>query len=186
LSGTTFYGSTSVGHLAVGALNIPFINGVGSSGFAAVQSFFTGLSFETSLVIKMRTIVEHFPGFGSALLPLCHPSPAFSPRAFEIYSGICREAPYAVMVKENGAGEYFRRILSLASRVGSALAPLAGPYAGIVSVASSAGSAIAKKLEERAAAAKVAAKPKQIIVTQKALKRVSRRAAGAPAMPSRQ
>jgi hypothetical protein len=181
-SDTTYFASTPYANITVGGASKAYVHGVSASGFAPIQSYFTGLSHETTLVIKMRTIVEHFPGFGSALLPLCHPSPAFSPKAFELYSAICREAPYAVMAKENSAGEYFRRILAIAAKVGGVLAPLAGPYAPVVTALSGARGALADAFKPKRPAE---AARKMVVKQTQAKFPVKRGQAGAGAMATR-
>lgn len=131
-SDTTYYTSTPYNQTTASGISRAYCHGVGSSGFGAIQVFLNGLSHETSLTITMRTIVEYFPSFNSALLPLTHPSPAFCPKVFEMYSKVARIAPYAVPVKENSVGEYFRRLLALLGKAGQAVAPAFGEFAPVV------------------------------------------------------
>jgi len=161
----------------------PIFNGLAQSGFGALQVYFTGLSNPTSLTITMRTVVEYFPTFNSPLLPLSTPSPSFCPKAFEIYSATCQLAPYAVPVKQNSAGEYFRRVLRIASSVGDAIAPYAGSFAPIVSSLSMGAGAVVKHLEKRAAD-KAVAKGKATAYVPKS-QRIARDEAGARAAPTR-
>lgn len=164
-------------------LNYPIFNGMAQSGFGAVQAFFTGLSNQTSLTLTMRTIVEYFPTFNSPLLPLTTPSPSFCPKAFEVYSSTVQLAPYAVPVKMNSAGEYFRRVLRIASNVGEAIAPFAGSFSPMVSSLASGAGAMVKHLDRRAAEKAVAKGKASAYVPKSA--RVARDEAGARAMPSR-
>lgn len=141
---------------SVDLLNHAVFNGVASSGFTAVQAYLTGLSHESTLTITMRTIVEYFPTFGSGLLQLTTPSPPFCPIAFEIYSRTAQIAPYAVPVKQNGAGEYFRKILSIAGAIGSAAAPFLGPVGGVVGLAGQGATALSRYIGTKANERKVA------------------------------
>lgn len=165
---------------------VPVFNGIAASGFNGMQAFFSGLSHETSLTITMRTIVEYFPSFNSGLLQLTTPSPAFCPAAFEVYSRTAQVAPYAVPVKQNGAGEYFRKVLSIAGSIGSAVAPFLGPAGGVVGLAGSGATALAQYLGKRANEKKVAAgKAPALPPRPKQAPRVRRDEAGARAQPTR-
>lgn len=132
----------------------PQFQGVSASGFSAVQVFLTGLSHESTITLTMRTMVEYFPSFNSGLLMLTTPSPPFCPAAFELYSRTAQVAPYAVPVKQNGAGEYFRKILAIVGSIGSSLAPFAGPYSTPVAAVASSASAAARYLKRREEAKK--------------------------------
>lgn len=165
--------------------SLPYVAGVAASGFSALQVFFTGLSHETSLVITMRTLVEYFPSFNSPLLMLTTPSPPFCPKVFEIYSKTCQIAPYAVPVKQNGAGAYFRGLMRVLSVAAMAAAPLTGPFAPYVAAAGTfAGSAAdimdARKDERRAAKTRTQAPHKPLPIPP-----VRRNEAGARAAPTR-
>lgn len=154
-SATAYAATTPLGFQVLDGASYPFIRGVGASGFAATQVFLNGLSHETSLTITMRTIVEYFPTFGSALLSLTTPSPAFSPKAFEIYSRACQLAPYAVPVKQNGAGEYFRKVLHFISAASGAVSPLVGSFAPLAGGISVGTKALANYLGEKANARRI-------------------------------
>lgn len=112
---------------ATGPIYVPNVYPRNPSGFAPCQIFLTGLSSQTSLTITFRTVVEYFPALGSPLLPLASPCSAFDPLAFELYSQIVKECPYAVPVNENSAGDYFRKVLAVVGRV----MQHAGPGLGI-------------------------------------------------------
>jgi len=171
------------GRLIVDGHTFPDFNGIAQSGFGAIQAYFTGLSNPTSLTITMRTVVEYFPTFNSPLLPLSTPSPSFCPKAFEVYSGTCQLAPYAVPVKQNSAGEYFRRVLRIASNVGEAVAPFMGSMAPMASGLASGAGALLKHMEKRAAD-KAVAKGKASAYVPKG-QRIPRDEAGARAAPAR-
>jgi len=102
--------------------------------FTPVQVYLTGLSNPTTLVIKLRMIVEYFPALTSTLLPLATPSPAYDPKVFALYSAIAAEAPYAVPVGQNAGGDYFRKILKVAGIGLQWLSPIFGPAAPAASM----------------------------------------------------
>lgn len=125
---------------------VPTIEAVYPSGFCPVQVFFSGLSNQTSLTITFRTIVEYFPALGSALLPLAEPSPTYDPSVFGAYSAIIKEAPYAVPVSQNAAGDYFKKILRVVSTALDLTSPMFGTYAPLVALAAKAGGLLASRL----------------------------------------
>lgn len=102
--------------------------------FTPIQVFLSGLSNQTTLVIKLRLIVEYFPALSSTLLPLATPSPAYDPKVFALYSAIAAEAPYAVPVGQNAAGDYFRKIMKVAGAGLQWLSPIFGSYAPAASM----------------------------------------------------
>lgn len=111
---------------------VPTFHARNPSGFSPMQVWFSGMSPSTSLTITFRTIVEYFPALGSTLLPLSEPSPVYDQAVLACYSAVITEAPYAVPVEQNSAGEYFRkvgRIISSALTIGS---PLFGSFAPLV------------------------------------------------------
>ncbi len=113
--------------------------------FTPIQVFLSGLSNQTTLVIKLRLIVEYFPSLTSSLLPLASPSPAYDPKVFALYSAIASEAPYAVPVDQNAAGDYFRKIMKVAGTGLQWLSPIfgtAGPAASMIGYALEKGSSL--------------------------------------------
>lgn len=84
-------------------------------------AFFTGLSNQTSLTIKLRVYVERAPGFSLPdLAPLASPSAGYDIKALEMYAQAINSLPAAVKVDENAAGDWWRA-------VGSVLKHVAGP-----------------------------------------------------------
>lgn len=141
-----------------GAVPVPTLDPVQSSGFSPLQVYFTGLSNETALTVTLRTIVEYFPAVGSTLLPLSEPSPVYDPMVFGAYSAIIQEAPYAVPVGQNAAGDYFRKILKVVSTALDLTSPMFGSYAPLVASAAKGGKILSqlgsppkKKVEKMAA-----------------------------------
>lgn len=125
-----------------------------SAYFSPVQVYLTGLSSQTTLTVTFRTIVEYFPDLGSPLIPMADPSPPFDPRVFTIYSRVIQEAPYAVPVGQNSAGDYFRKVLRVVGRVIDAGSPVLGEYAPIGSLVGRAISTLGaerKRLDQKAA-----------------------------------
>jgi hypothetical protein len=111
---------------------LPILQPTGPSGFSPMQVFITGLSPQSTLTVTFRTIVEYFPSLGSVLLPNATPSPSFDPKALALYGAIIKQAPYAVPVNQNSAGDYFRKVMMVAAAAAKLLSPLAGDYAPLV------------------------------------------------------
>lgn len=113
---------------------LPVVGQYDVAQFSPMESFFTGLSPQTTLSITFRTVIEYFPAPGDVLLPMSMPSPAYDPRAFAIYSAAAKLAPYAVQINMNAAGDYFRMVLRAIAASLPTLAPLLGPAAPLASV----------------------------------------------------
>lgn len=117
------------------------------NGFSPMQVFCSGLSPETSLTLKFRTVVEYFPSVTSILLPLASPSPVYDPKVLAAYSYVVARAAYAEPVGQNAAGEYFRKILMLLSMGLDAINPVFGSYAPIAMAASSLAKAVSSRIQ---------------------------------------
>lgn len=146
---------------------VPYFFGAMPSGFSPIEVYLSGLSNQTTLSIKFRTIVEYFPDLGSSLLPISSPSPPFDPKAFALYAGVAAVSDYVVPVDQNDAGDYFRGILRVISNVGPLIAPLTGPIAPFVSV----GARVAGEVEKRWAKRAVTAKKPQKVQRRTMVKR---------------
>lgn len=99
-------------------------------------AFFTGLSPQTTLTIKLRLYVERAPGFSLPdLAPLATPSAGYDTRALELYAQVINSLPAAVKVNENAAGDWWRAVTSVLSHVAGPLGVALNsfvPGAGIV------------------------------------------------------
>jgi hypothetical protein len=126
-------------YLVGGATNFGFIPGMGfcvynqvtaldlgttpkvvalpTNAFQPLSIFFTGLSNQSSLTVTLRTIVEYSPEPNSVNIPMLKVSPALDIAALEAYFRIARDAPYAVPVSMNSAGEYFKLVWDVARGV---------------------------------------------------------------------
>jgi hypothetical protein len=96
--------------------------------FNTTGCFFTGLSTQTTLTIKLKIYVERAPTFlEPSLSVLASPSAPYDVLALELYARAVAELPVAVPVAENGLGDWFRTILKIvkgaAGPVGAALDP---------------------------------------------------------------
>lgn len=120
-----------------GVNRIPLHHARYPSGFSPIQVICSGLSAQTTLTLTFRTVVEYFPALTSPLLPLGSPSPVFDPLAFELYGKLVSGLPYAVQVKDNAAGDYFRKVLMFIARVMNTSAPLFGEFGPLVKIGSS-------------------------------------------------
>lgn len=169
VAGAAVYQTAPTTNSTFGGIVCPASNGTTDSIFGATCSYFTGLSNQTTLTITLRSVVEYFPYPGSALLPAATPSPAYDPVSLQLYSLAVREAPYAVPVAQNSAGDFFRKILRVISNVAPVVgAMLPSPAAqGILSGVGMAAGAGSTLLEQRKA------------------KKVARETAGAQAQPSK-
>jgi hypothetical protein len=95
--------------------NFPFV-----SPFNVNGTYFTGLSYETTLVVSGTWIVEFTPATGDAkIMSLTHPSPPYDPCAIELYEKISHALPAGVSVKDNAAGDWIQTIAALAQEAGA-------------------------------------------------------------------
>lgn len=160
-------GSTTVNNVpAAKSFVTATLNGVCPSGFSPVEAYFTGLSPQTTLTVTFRTLVEYFPGASSNLLPMATPSPPYDPTVLKMYSNLVRNAPYAVMVKDNASGDYFRVILRLIQNLAPVVAGFSGAYAPAILLAGKAAGAVNGVIDRRG-------------------QKVDKKGAGARAIPSR-
>jgi len=94
---------------------------------------YTGLSDQTTILLRVRWILERFPNEAQPqVLVLAKPCARYSPFSLELYRSIAQELPPAVMYKENPAGEWWKRILGTIGKVGAPLLsmiPGVGPLA---------------------------------------------------------
>jgi hypothetical protein len=85
-------------------------------GFVPLNSpvaFYTGLSQETTLTLRVRWIIERFPNDNeSSIVVLSTPTAHYDPVALEIYSRLMMKTPPAVMFKENPQGEWWKTMLA--------------------------------------------------------------------------
>lgn len=88
--------------------------------FDTTGAYFTGLSEETTLTIKLRVYVEKAPGWTEpALAVLCTPSAGRDDLAMTLYSHAISQLPVAVTVKENGIGDWFKGVVNVLRDVSS-------------------------------------------------------------------
>lgn len=113
----------------------PSIYGPCPSSFAPVCSYFTGLSKETTLTVTCRAIVEYFPNIASSLLPIATPSAPYDPAVLQAYNETVTKAPYAVPVRMNAGGRYFREALGVLGRVAPYVASALKGFAPVASMA---------------------------------------------------
>lgn len=101
--------------------NYPAFQSHSISGFTPMMALFSGLSDQTTLTITCKTIVESFPIPSNPLAPLATPGCPFDADAMRAYSAISAEAPYAVKVGQNAAGDFFKSIIQVARVAAPAL-----------------------------------------------------------------
>jgi hypothetical protein len=100
-----------------------------SMPFDISGSYFSGLSHETTLTVKLRVYVERAPMFDTpSLSVLASPSAGYDTTALELYAQAISQLPVAVTVAENGLGDWFRGVIRvLKSAVGTAT-DVVGPF----------------------------------------------------------
>jgi len=95
-------------------------------------AFFTGLSPNSSFLVRTIFYVERFPTPDEKdIVLLTKPSACHDPMALEIYDRMLKEMPVGVPVAENGLGDWFYDAISAVSPVLSAIPhPLAQAFGG--------------------------------------------------------
>lgn len=96
--------------------------------FDTAGAYFTGLSAETTLSIKVKFYVEKAPMHTDAVLSvLATPSAGLDTKALQIYSHAITQIPVGVPVRDNGLGDWFRSVLNVVKTVAGGAAGLLGP-----------------------------------------------------------
>lgn len=98
--------------------------------FNSSGAYFTGLSYETSLVVNLIMYIERFPSASELdLVVLANPSPPHDPVAKLLYSEMTRSMPIGVKVRDNASGDWFFELVSGVSKVlAPGLSLLGGPW----------------------------------------------------------
>jgi len=94
-------------------------------------AYFTGLSYQTTLTINMKLLLESAPGPRSPLATLAEPSPAYDPEALRVYSQLVTKLPVGVPFDENPDGEWFRTVLGTLGTI-STMASAINPMFGVL------------------------------------------------------
>jgi len=111
---------------------------------------YTGLSYQTTLTVNVRWLIERSPGPNEPdLVVLATPSSASDPLALELYTHCMMKMPPGVMLSENPLGEWFRNALSTvatwAPKIGNVLGNVI-PGAQVVGQAVGKGAGVARNL----------------------------------------
>jgi hypothetical protein len=89
--------------------------------------YFTGLSYNTTLTVNVRWLIERVPSPAETdLVVLATPSSAYDPVALQLMGRCMQDMPPGVMLKENSLGSFFRSALSKTSE----WAPRIGEFVG--------------------------------------------------------
>lgn len=113
-----------------------FETNVSKSPYDQFGAYFTGLNTNTTLKVVKHYLIERFPTYLSVdLVTMAKPTPAYDPRALELYTQIASFLPTGVPVEDNFIGAF----LSGLARVAKAVAPIVIP-----AIANSISSAFAK------------------------------------------
>jgi len=103
---------------------------------------FTGLSYTTTLNLRVRWILERFPSDAEGqILVISSPSADYDPIALEIYSKCVQRMPAGVPFTENPAGEWWKNMLvAIADVATPLLKSLPGPLGMALGTAAQVGS----------------------------------------------
>jgi len=138
-----------------GAANIAYrVPDLYGSPFDCSGAHFTGLSYNTTLTINVRWILERLPGPNEVdLVVLAQPPTPFDPLALELYTRALDNAPPGVMLSENPLGEWFTSVLKKvgewAPKIGGALGDIGVPFAETVGKIAGAAASKAVKAREK-------------------------------------
>lgn len=89
----------------------------------------TGLSAETTLLVKMKVYVERSPTWiDTDLAPLASPSAAYDINALQLYAHAVNMLPCAVKVNENAAGDWFKSVLDVMRTVAGPVTEIVGSF----------------------------------------------------------
>lgn len=122
--------------------------------FEASGAYFTGLAYETALTISARFFVEVFPAPGNNLVSLAQPAAPVDSRALQCYSEIISDLLPGYPVRDNDAGDFFRKVLGAAKKLSAMARPIVGvaqtiPQLKGVATAMSAGMDLVDKIPEK-------------------------------------
>jgi hypothetical protein len=107
--------------------------GVDVTQFNHSGAYFSGLSLQDTLDIRMTWFVERVPGVENPdLLVLSKPTPVRDPQCLQMYSAIMSGMPAGMKADANALGDWFRDALEVATEtVAPALAALPGPVGAL-------------------------------------------------------
>jgi len=105
-------------------------------------SFCTGLSPETTFAVTLKATIEILPNATSVLIDFTAPAPPFSPKLEELYTSMVAQMPPSSPVGDNASGDFFKRMIKIATPIISTMFPTAAPV--VNSVASLANKGIDK------------------------------------------
>lgn len=86
-------------------------------------AYFSGLSYQTTLQLNVRLLVEVAPSATSPLVTLSSPSAAYNLAALELYKATVQELAPGCPVGMNAKGDFWRNALGAIGSVASFLAP---------------------------------------------------------------
>lgn len=104
-----------------------FTLGVRQSG-----AYFTGLSTQTKLRLNVKYLIACQPDSDDPLITLAKPAGPKDNLAIEIYSRCIEKIPPGVKVSENGAGDWFRGLLGVVSKVAPIVGSAFGPAGAVI------------------------------------------------------
>jgi len=104
--------------------------------FDCTGAYFKGLPAAATLQVYITRIIEVSPGPNSGYRLLQNPAPSYDVQALMSYINIARSLPVACPFAENGFGDWWRKVVAIASKVTKALSPFSKPLMGALDVAS--------------------------------------------------
>jgi len=98
------------------------VGGWEESGFESFKIVLSSLSINSAFRITFRTIVEYFPDPDDLTsLSLATLSPAYEPRAFQLYQQVAHRLAVAVPVSSNAAGDWWKAVWKVVQQVAPAV-----------------------------------------------------------------
>lgn len=98
-------------------------------------SYCTGLAPEVNFTLSLKAVVEILPNSGSVLVDFASKSTPTDPRTMSLYSRMAAQMPPAAPVADNDAGEWFRKMIKMATPliadIFPEIAPILKPLAGM-------------------------------------------------------
>lgn len=97
--------------------------------FDTTGVFLTGLSNQSTFSVRLKVYVERAPGFtDTTLAPLASPSAGYDINALQLYSQVISTLPCAVMVRDNGLGDWWRTVLKFVKAAAGPIGNILGTF----------------------------------------------------------
>lgn len=119
------YVDEAISAAPIPSVSIPKLQKV--TPFDTTGAYFTGLSEQTTMTIKLKIYVERAPTQSEpSIAVLATPSAGLDEKAMQLYSHTITQLPVAVPVGENALGDWFRTVLNVVKTVAGGAAGVLG------------------------------------------------------------